>query len=63
MSDLSELSVGDDVEGYLDGDSSSSTVFYVTDMSDEALALQDTETSFGYVREDSEVFVDPIIED
>lgn len=63
ISDSSDLSIGADVEGYLNDDPSTSTVFYITDISEDEVALQDTLTSFGYVRYISDVRIEPTIEE
>lgn len=51
VDDLSSLQQGDEVHGYVDEANGNTTLFYVTDVSDDRIALQDTMTSFGYIRD------------
>ena len=51
VDDVSSLTMGDEVHGYLDDHTYDVTLFYVTDVTDTQIALQDTATSFGYIRD------------
>lgn len=50
VDDISALSRGDEVTGFVDDDDHKKVLYYVSDVSDDWIALQDTTTSFGYVR-------------
>lgn len=59
IEDVSSLAVGDEVEGFVNGKSGKLTTFYVTDVTEDEIALQDTKTSFGYVREKQSLVLQP----
>lgn len=53
-----DIQQGDLVEGYAGDDSISTTSYYVTDKTEDAIALQDAQTSFNYVRDKTNVHID-----
>lgn len=50
VADIADVSRGDEVYGYT-SDASSIRLFYVTDVTDSHIALQDTTNSFTYIRD------------
>jgi len=50
-----DLQKGDRVDGYAGDNTESMTSYYVTDKTEDAVALQDAEKSFGYVRSKDDV--------
>ena len=58
IEDFTALSQGDEVHGYPDDKGYKPRMYYVTDITDDQIALQDTEYSYAYIRDKDSIIID-----